>query len=67
MMGFQLKFDPIILNLKSIVEKNKLEKIYTIDINHGEHLADFQQYEDYSNSYAAKKNLGGGVLLYSDT
>ena len=63
MMGFQLKFDPIILNLKSIVEKNKLGKIYTIDINHGEHLADFHQYEDYSNSYAAKKNLGGGVLL----
>lgn len=63
MMGFQLKFDPIILNLKSLIKNNKIGKIYTIDINHGEHLGDFHQYEDYSKSYAAKRNLGGGVLL----
>ena len=63
MMGFQLKFDPIILKLKSIIQKNKLGKIYSIDINHGEHLEDFHPYENYKNSYAAKKKLGGGVLL----
>ena len=63
MMGFQLKFDPIILKLKSIIQKKKLGKVYSIDINHGEHLKDFHPYENYQNSYAAKKTLGGGVLL----
>ncbi len=63
MMGFQLKFDPMILKLKSLIKKKKLGKIYSVDINHGENLEDFHPYENYKNSYAAKKSLGGGVLL----
>ena len=63
MMGFQLKFDPIILKLKYLIKKNNIGKIYSIDINHGEHLEDFHPYENYNISYAAKKKLGGGVLL----
>ena len=63
MMGFQLKFDPMILKLKSLIQRKKLGKIYSIDINHGEHLQDFHPYENYKISYAAKKRLGGGVLL----
>jgi len=63
MMGFQMKFNPIILKLKSIIQKKTLGSIYSIDISHGEHIGDFHPYENYKNSYAAKKTLGGGVLL----
>ena len=31
--------------------------------HHGEHINDFHPYEDYKNSYAARKELGGGVVL----
>lgn len=63
MMGFQLKFNPIINKIKLLVEKKFLGDIYSININHGEHINNFHLYENYKNSYAAKKKLGGGVLL----
>ena len=63
MMGFQLKFNPLILKLKQLIEINSIGKIYNIFIHHGEHINDFHPYEDYKVSYAAKKSLGGGVIL----
>jgi predicted dehydrogenase len=63
MMGYQLKFNPIILKLKDLIKSNTIGQIYNIFINHGEHINDFHPYEDYKNSYAARKELGGGVVL----
>lgn len=63
MMGFQLKFNPIILKLKKLISQNKIGKIYNIFIHHGEHIDDFHPYENYKKSYAARKELGGGVVL----
>lgn len=63
MMGFQLKFNPLILKLKKLIESNYIGKIYNLIIHHGERLDYFHPYEDYTISYAAKKNLGGGVIL----
>ena len=64
MMGFQLRFNPIIKYLEKIVQKKSpIGKIFSLHIHHGEHIADFHPYEDYRISYAANKNLGGGVIL----
>ena len=63
MMGYQLKFNPIILKLKKILDKNTIGKIWYINIHHGENINDFHPYEDYRHSYAARKDLGGGVVL----
>jgi predicted dehydrogenase len=64
MMGFQLRFNPIINYLENIIhKKSPIGKIFSLHIHHGEHLADFHPYEDYRISYAAKKSLGGGVVL----
>ena len=63
MMGFQLKFNPLILKLKNLIENNSIGKIYSCNIHHGEHINDFHPYEDYRVSYAARRNLGGGVVL----
>tara|TARA_A100001015_G_C15036196_1_gene736359 strand:+ start:3136 stop:4131 length:996 start_codon:yes stop_codon:yes gene_type:complete len=63
MMGFQLKFNPIILSLKKLILKKTIGKLYNIFIHHGEHIDDFHPYESYVNSYAARKELGGGVIL----
>ena len=62
-MGYQLKFNPMILKLKDLLSKKIIEDIYYVDIHHGEHINDFHTYEDYKHSYAAKKSLGGGVVL----
>ena len=63
MMGYQLKFNPIILKLEDLLSKKIIGDIYYLDIHHGEHINDFHPYEDYKHSYAAKKSLGGGVVL----
>mgnify|MGYP001337542700 CR=1 FL=1 len=63
MMGYQLKFNPIILKLKTLLDKKVIGQIYNIFISHGEHIDDFHPYEDYKHSYAARKELGGGVVL----
>ena len=63
MMGFQLKFNPLILKLKKLIESKSIGKIYNLFIHHGEHIDNFHPYENYKISYAAKKSLGGGVIL----
>lgn len=65
MVGYQLKFNPIIHYLEKIInrEKSIIGKILNVDISHGEHIDDFHTYETYKGSYAAVKKLGGGVIL----
>ena len=63
MVGFQLRFNPIITRLKKIINSNTLGKLNQILIHHGENINNFHKYENYKNLYAAKKNLGGGVIL----
>ena len=64
MVGYQLRFNPIIKYLKSILKKkNYIGNLLSVYIHHGEHIQDFHPYEDYRISYAANKKLGGGVIL----
>ena len=64
MMGFQLRFNPIIQYLEKIIkQQSPIGKIIAAHIHHGENIEDFHPYEDYRISYAANKKLGGGVIL----
>lgn len=65
MVGYQLKFNPIIHYIEKIInrEKSIIGKILSVDISHGEHIDDFHPYENYKGSYSAVKKLGGGVIL----
>lgn len=63
MMGYQMKFCPIINKLKYFVKNKTYGEPKYISIHHGEHIKNFHKYEDYKKLYAAKKNLGGGVVL----
>ena len=64
MMGFQMRFNPLIKFLeKTIKKKSPIGKLITAHIHHCENIKDFHPYEDYRVSYAAKKKLGGGVIL----
>ena len=65
MVGYQLKFNPIIHYLEKIInrENSIIGKILNVDISHGEHIDDFHPYETYKGGYAAVKKLGGGVIL----
>ena len=62
-MGHNLMFHPIIKNIKEFINKNELGKILNIQCQVGQWLPDWHPYEDYKESYFAKKDLGGGVAL----
>ena len=63
MVGFQLKFCPMIKYLQNIILTRKYGNINFISIHHGEHIKNFHKYENYKDLYASKKKLGGGVVL----
>ena len=64
MLGFNLRYNDCYKYIeKKIKRKNFFGKIYKVDLFNGEFLPNYHPYEDYRTSYAAKKKLGGGVLL----
>ncbi len=62
MVGYQTRFNPIIKKVKKIIQKN-LKKIISASFEWNNFLPLYHQYENYSESYAAKESLGGGVTL----
>jgi predicted dehydrogenase len=64
MIGYQMRFNPIINFLKNKKNYEKLlGKLNFVEIKNGEDVRNFHKWEDYSKSYTSKKNLGGGVTL----
>lgn len=64
MIGFQMRFNPIIKFLKKGKNfSDKIGNINFIQIDHGEDVRKFHPWENYKDSYTSKKNLGGGVTL----
>lgn len=59
LIGYNLRFHPLILELKNILNPNE---ILTIEARCGQYLPSWRD-RDYTSSYSAKKELGGGVLL----
>lgn len=61
--GMQFRFNPLIKKTKSIIESGLIGSINSGIFMNCEYLPDWHKYEDYKNSYASKKNLGGGSIL----
>ena len=62
-MGCNMRFHPCIKKIKSMVEQQKIGKIISAQVQNCSYLPDFHRWEDYRKSYAARKDLGGGVIL----
>jgi predicted dehydrogenase len=63
MVGFQLRFNPVIKELKRIIDNKELGNILSFRAEVCEYMPGFHPYEDYRNLYCSKKELGGGVVL----
>ncbi|QOY54080.1 Gfo/Idh/MocA family oxidoreductase [Candidatus Sulfurimonas marisnigri] len=59
-VGYVLRFHPMLQKLKSFLQN---EKVLSVNVNCGQYLPTWRQNIDYRNSYSAKKDEGGGVLL----
>ena len=57
-----LRFHPSIIFLKNYIDNNN-KKINEVNLYCGSYLPNWRENIDYTESYSAKKNMGGGVHL----
>ena len=62
-VAYMLRFHPLLLELKKIVKEKKYGNLISFTSKWGEYLPNWHPWEDYTKSYAARKELGGGVAL----
>jgi predicted dehydrogenase len=62
-VGTQFRFNPLLVRLKQLLDAGKAGTLLNVFAFSGEHIADYHPEEDYRTSYAARRSLGGGVLL----
>ena len=62
LVGFQFRFHPVLQQIKAILDLGTLGRLYSFRIHWGEYLPGWHPWEDYRQSYAARRDLGGGVV-----
>lgn len=60
--GHQFRFEPGLLAVRDLIRSGALGTLLTVEVHQGEHLSDYHPDEDYRTGYAARRDLGGGVL-----
>jgi len=63
MVGYQTRFNPAVIEANDIISSLKYGKIISAEFKWCTYLPDHHPYEDYRNGYAARKDLGGGVIF----
>lgn len=62
-VGYQQRYNPCIIKAKEVLENGELGDILSVNAEIGECIKNWHKYEDYRRMYAARKELGGGVVL----
>lgn len=63
MVGYVLRFHPCLQKAQEWISVGKIGKVVFARTQWGEYLPDWHPWEDYHQSYAANKNMGGGPAL----
>jgi predicted dehydrogenase len=63
MVGYQLRFHPCFRALEELVAGRSFGSLLSVRAVVGEYLPGWHPYEDYRGLYAARADLGGGVIL----
>jgi len=63
LVGFQFRYHPTLNKARELIQEGALGKILTVHAHWGEYLPQWHPWEDYRQSYAARADLGGGVIV----
>ena len=63
LVGFQFRYHPTLNKARELIQQGALGKILTVHSHWGEYLPNWHPWEDYRQSYAARADLGGGVIV----
>jgi predicted dehydrogenase len=62
-VGYNLRFNPGIQTLKRLVEEGVAGRILWARAEVAQYLPDWRPWQDYRQSYTARHELGGGIIL----
>lgn len=62
-VGFQNRYHPCIVMAKKYLEERVLGNVISVDVEMGERIETMHSYENYSSTYMARRDMGGGVVL----
>jgi len=63
LVGYQYRFHPGLRQVKKLLDDAAIGEPLSVHAHWGEYLANWHPWEDYKQGYAARPELGGGVLL----
>jgi len=62
LVGFQFRYHPALNKARDLIQAGELGQVLTLHAHWGEYLPNWHPWEDYRQSYAARADLGGGVI-----
>ena len=63
LVGFQFRFHPGLRTVKELLARGDVGNPVSLRAHWGEYLPNWHPWEDYRTTYAARPDLGGGVVL----
>lgn len=63
LVGFQFRYHPTLNKARELIQAGALGKVLTVHAHWGEYLPGWHPWEDYRLGYAARADLGGGVIV----
>lgn len=63
LVAFQFRFHPGLLRAKQLISDGQIGRIISAHVHFGEYLPAWHPWEDYRKGYAARADMGGGVVL----
>ncbi|HLF89435.1 MAG TPA: Gfo/Idh/MocA family oxidoreductase [Anaerolineales bacterium] len=63
LVGFQFRFHPGLRTVKDLLARGEIGQPVSVRVHWGEYLPNWHPWEDFRVGYAARPDLGGGVVL----
>lgn len=63
LVGFQFRFHPTLQKAAQLIQDGRIGKPLSFHAQWGEYLPNWHPWEDFRRGYAARADLGGGVIL----
>jgi predicted dehydrogenase len=63
LVAFQFRYHPGLVRAKQLISDNEIGRVVSAHVHFGEYLPTWHPWEDYRKGYAARADLGGGVVL----
>src|SRR5271168_4885522 len=62
-IGYNMRFHPGLQILKELIDSGKIGRVLWLSAEVGQYLPDWRPWQNYRESYSARQELGGGIIL----